>query len=204
MADAINQRWDDFRAVWNAYFKPLNKEEDGEAEWFKFICHRETDLGAVRKAVTRLAAKHASHNENPRYAGKPKLGALKFVYWAIIKEDKAKEKSVAHGGGTVCGTCFGAGLVYVLAPRRSDWEKRVFWPEDFRIFSMDDCTGFETARCPDCSENYWSDERRRRVAEHSLPITVPRGFRDFPTEWDMPAASGAQVMAWHLQRNFER
>ena len=172
-------KWRQFCEWWNANFRAFGPN-DGASQWVEFIGHDLTDLAAVRVALAPMAQRFAQQVEAGKYATLPTLAAVKKRYFELIKQRKEERQRAAYGD-TVCKLCQSAGMVYVLAPRKSDVESREFWPEDFREFDWQQFAGFETAKCPDClGRDKYPRETADRINRNSMPLRVTRAHDDFP------------------------
>lgn len=193
-------KWRQFCEYWNANFRAFGAN-DGASQWLEFITHDLTDLGTVRIALAPMAQRFAQQVEAGKYATLPTLAAVKKRYFELIKQRKEERQKAAYGD-TVCGLCRSAGLVYVLAPRKSDVERREHWPEDFRTFDWQYFAGFETARCPDCiGRDKFPHEASARIRRNSMPLLVDRSHDDYPAWVIGDVIGGDQAMSEIMRRN---
>lgn len=162
-----------FLQLWSAMFNFSLGKSNGVGVWVAFINDDVTDYDTFCKAVEMYGREYAKARERGYSASAPTFAQVKARYFYLKKQDKIERNKRQYGdGASLCGICFGSLRVFVLAPLRSDRERKK-WPADYRHIAPDEYTGVEVAPCPVCRADQYPDfETRKRVEAHCLPEEV--------------------------------
>ncbi|MBS1371467.1 MAG: hypothetical protein HPZ91_16095 [Lentisphaeria bacterium] len=200
--------WQEFIALYSANFGRMT-ENDGPKEWLKFVEQEVKNMAVLRAALQPHIDRYAAALDNMEPAKRPTLGQVRRSYYAELDRIRQEREMRRFGAGTVCGVCFGPGVLFVLAPLAGDAE-RIRWPEDFRERAWREFRGVELAKCPACSGRF-RPELGRRIESNGLPLSIRPEHPDWPAQVDdycrrnnrppLAAMGGDQAIVARMKRN---
>ena len=148
-ANSGGMTWEQFRALWAAYFRPITDQTDGVDEWRRFVAGVYS-VRLLRDTVEELARKRAEilkANPNAQIS-QPKLMDVRLLFNAKAADRRDKYQQEQAQGCPLCKGGMHVTVAVSTAPGHP-----VMIPEES---SWRDFSGLMAYPCPKCNPQYYA------------------------------------------------